>query len=91
MHQLSCKKSGEEVCAHTECAKPQNKQEASTVASNDGVMPHCFLCESLKLESRTPLMKATNGIFICHDCIDTLYEVITAEKKGEKLKLPKGV
>lgn len=32
---MTCKKSGEEVCAHTECAKPENKQDESVVALSD--------------------------------------------------------
>ena len=54
------------------------------------VMPRCFLCESLKIESRTPLMKATKEVFVCYDCVDVMYEVMTAEKKGESLNLPNG-
>ena len=67
-----------------------NKEPVANVLCSDGVMPRCFLCESLKLESKTPLMAATKGTFICYDCIETLHEVMTDEKKGEKLKLPKG-
>ena len=65
-------------------------EPVAKVPCSDRVMPRCFLCESLKLESRTPLMKATKGVYVCHCCVDTLYEVMTAEKKGETLKLPKG-
>jgi hypothetical protein len=65
--------------------------EGAEVTLDCGVKPRCFLCESLKLESRTPLMAATKGTFICYDCIETLHETMTSEKKGEKLKLPKGV
>ena len=50
-------------------------------------MKACTLCANLGLENSTECVEATKDTFICYDCIETLNEVMEAQKTAAHEKL----